>query len=139
MKITIDGSQLKSVFILEDDDQRIAWFKEVLSKVPDLAICKKAGPGLEMVESKKFDLIFLDHDLELDHYTAFAEGREPQMEMTGLFVAKNLGETVNKETPVIIHSMNTTGAESMHQALPGVSTLLPFSILRTCLEVTWPK
>jgi len=138
MKITIDGTNLKSVFVLEDDDQRIEWFKNTFSKVPNLVFCKKAGPGLEFVQEQKFDLIFLDHDLELDHYSAFMEGREMQMETTGYFVAKHLPETINKETPVIIHSMNSVGAESMYQALPGVSTQLPFSILRMSLEVNWP-
>lgn len=138
MKITLDGSQLKSVFILEDDDQRIAWFKEILSKVPILTICKKAGPGLEAVQNQKFDLIFLDHDLELDHYSAFMEGREMQTETTGLYVARHLDETINKDTPVIIHSMNPDGAEAMYQCLPG-STQLPFSILRETLQVDWSE
>lgn len=132
--ITINKELCKKVFILEDDDNRIAWFKDKFLHATTLFITKQTGTALEALHADKYDLIFLDHDLEPDHYSAYSEGREPQMELTGLYVAKKLKETQNVDTPCIIHSMNPCGALNMHDEIPG-SYVCPFSMLMLELEV----
>lgn len=128
MAVTINIDLVKKVFILEDDENRIAWFQDKFAYAQAFFVTKQTGTAIEVLNQLKFDLIFLDHDLEPSHYSDFAEGREPQMELTGLYVAKNLKDTLNVDTPVIIHSMNPVGSQKMNQELPN-AIQEPFHLL----------
>lgn len=132
MKTIINKSLIKRVFILEDDTMRINWFKEQFDWC-DWFITKQVGIALEELKATKYELIFLDHDLEDSHYTDFFEGREPQKELTGQYISENLKDTINFNTTTIIHSMNPIGQKSMKQQLPH-AFVIPFSELVTNLE-----
>lgn len=125
--IKIDKTQLNNVFILEDDKYRINYFKEVFSFLPVIYVTKNPAIALEILKDKKFDLIFLDHDLYEDPLD-YGMGEEPE-ELTGLFVAKGLKNTVNKLTNCIVHSMNPVGASNMIKAHPFNTVHIPYAML----------
>ena len=99
------------ILILEDNQDRIDAFKEVLSEYDDLEIhiWKAAYSFIEEVDEhlQGTDVISLDHDLVSD------DGSDPG---DGLEVAEYLRD---KEPicPVIIHSTNINRSWSMHREL----------------------
>ena len=136
MEITLKKETLQNILIVEDMDYRIEWFKEFFKDIPNVVYVKKAGPGAEQVRTVKFDLIFLDHDLEPEHYQSAIMSREiPEDATTGLYVAKQLLGSPNAETWVIIHSMNPVGAANMEAVRPLNTVQFPFSMLINGLKL----
>lgn len=99
------------ILILEDNQERIDAFKEVLSEFKDLDlhIWKAANTFINEVDSylDGTDIISLDHDLVSE------DGTDPG---DGLEVAEYLK---NKKPicPIIIHSTNINRSWSMHREL----------------------
>jgi CheY-like chemotaxis protein len=104
------------ILIVEDNDNRIKWFKQ--KYIGNTVICTKdAQEGIKYLQSNdNFDLLFLDHDLADEHY---ANQGISNKQNSGYAVALFLEEHTenNPEMQVIIHSLNTTGSERMYQAL----------------------
>ena len=94
------------IFILEDNDERIKLFNRWFSK-HTLVFSKEVNDAFKKIQFDKFDLIFLDHDLDNRHYVDSNE------ENTGYQLAKMIHETVNKHTKVIVHSLNIVGVRNM--------------------------
>lgn len=119
----------RRIFILEDDEDRISWFKKALSS-HTLTICQTADAAIQSL-SPDFEMIFLDHDLDLEHmdalfdmmddeakYTMWLQG-EKSCPQTGYDVACHIAAQDSlKHIPVIIHSMNPAGSKLMLDALP---------------------
>ena len=55
------------VFLLEDDERRCDWFAKRF-KGDELDIACDVPQARELLESKTYDSIFLDHDLMPEHY-----------------------------------------------------------------------
>jgi len=106
-----------NILILEDNAERIKWFVEKLSS-HSTKFVTTADDAIAWIRKKKFDLIFLDHDLDGKTYQESGPG-------TGFEVAQAIPETENKVTKVIIHSWNTVGAAEMKKLLPE-GTVAPF-------------
>ncbi len=134
MEIVLNKDKINAVFILEDAEDRITWFKEIFDFVerPFVFITKKPEEAILWLDGIKFDIIFLDHDLDID--LALSDKDVPYEE-TGLIVAEHIKNTINKETDCIIHSMNPSGAANMVLAHPFNTTHIPFSMLRDSLEI----
>lgn len=114
---TIYVPKYARVFIVEDDMNRIEWFRKKLgSRIygvhwrPETAIGAFAHMSPEI-----FDLIFLDHDLggpyAPPYTTAVAE------------YLYNFDPDIGPR--VMIHSLNPVGAKNLQAILPG-SVLMPF-------------
>ncbi len=133
MKVQIKKEKIKKVFVLEDDEERIAWFKEKFSFADLLFITKDVRVALSYLQDK-FDLIFLDHDLE---FISIYDESKPDYnaKATGYDVAIELRNTINRETECIIHSVNPTGAANMVKAHPFNTAHVPFTMLRENLEI----
>jgi CheY-like chemotaxis protein len=101
---------MKKIFILEDDPNRVKWFKENLVS-DDLHITEFAEEAMEWLRSTKFDAVFLDHDLGGDQMVS------SNVWNTGSTVAQMIHETENKDLTVIIHSYNPSGADIMHRGM----------------------
>ena len=71
------------------------------------------------LSSRKYDLVYLDHDLNDEHY-----GQEPShaQEKTGFDVAVFISQMDKDDRPtqVIIHSWNPVGAERMKLQMHGL-------------------
>ena len=100
------------VFILEDDLERIKWFREELGQRNiKFDLTDNAETAKVLLEENKYDTIFLDHDLGGQVYV---NSNEPN---TGYQVAKMIHTTKNKDAEIIIHSWNSVGAENMYEVL----------------------
>jgi len=127
--IKINTDLVKTVFILEDNEERIEFFNEVFKDCSKF-ITKNINVAIKELSRMKYDLIFLDHDLE---ELSVLDGSRPDYDeniATGYPVAKELRNTVNCETPCIIHSMNPTGASLMYNAHPFNTYAIPYHLLK---------
>jgi hypothetical protein len=115
MKTTINING--RVFLLEDSDYRIAWFKE---RVPNIVVCTNVNDAIGvLVTNEPFDVVFLDHDLGiLDWAGVSANGDGKQ-------IAKHLASTGFLGKNVVIHSWNKAGAAAMAESLKG-ALVIPF-------------
>lgn len=98
------------IFILEDNEERIKWFVKSFSE-DELVISNMASLSIEILKTIKFQLIFLDHDLG---GKAFVNS---DREDTGAEVAREMRNSMNSDTPVVIHSLNKHGAQRIESTL----------------------
>lgn len=99
------------IFILEDNPFRMEWFnKEFIGH--EVHHCDEAEIAIDMIQFNKYDMIFLDHDLGGE---SMVDGEQDPN--TGLAVAKIIPLTHNKDTKIIIHSLNPVGVQRMYTYL----------------------
>ena len=100
-------------FVLEDDKNRIAVFREKLNEPGNtVTICSSVEEGKRILrEDGPFDVIFLDHDL--DGYI-YVPSTQPN---TGWQLAKWISEN-DIPGEVIIHSYNEFAVPRMIEVLP---------------------
>ena len=96
-------NQILRVLILEDTPERQEILKN-LAKDHAWILINTANRAIRYIKAYDFDLIFLDYDLD---------GVE-----RGDIVASAINDSRNKNTKVIIHSMNSGGAELIGKILP---------------------
>jgi hypothetical protein len=101
------------ILVLEDDDQRIAWFKR---RMPDAMVGKTAEQAITLLARYKFNAAFLDHDLHPTHLTSIKIFKG-----TGREVAKFM-QSMDFKGSVVIHSKNPIGADLMCEFLPHAHT-----------------
>jgi len=102
------------ILVLEDDENRQEWFlKRFWQETVDIAT--SASNAIEMLKRSKYAVIFLDHDLEYQHYGS--DSRDDSN--TGYAVASWLAENARLQpfAQVIVHSVNPSGAPRMVSAL----------------------
>ena len=108
------------VFLLEDSELRIEWFKK---KLHNLTIAKTADEAISILTCcAPFDFVFLDHDLGILDYT----GENQTGKGNGQEVALHLAETGFLGNKVCIHSWNPSGAANMARILKNAATVIPF-------------
>jgi hypothetical protein len=120
-----------NIFILEDTQERIDWFKKQFDN-HYLTIAEYVNePVCQCLKDRKFDLIFLDHDLE-DHLT------RPTNVKTGNTLAKYLVKNnLQSQAIFYVHSMNPIGANNIVRTLNDAGyevQWLPYHLLRQCGE-----
>lgn len=104
------------VLVLEDNIlQRVREFKRRFTERGWAYDCvEHASDCIRALSEKKYNLVFLDHDLNGQTYV------NTEFEDTGSGVARwwKNNEHPNKETPLILHTYNNLGAVYMHSCLP---------------------
>lgn len=115
-KVIIRMYKKDSVFLLEDSEQRIEWFRK---RFPDMVHTDTAEKAIAILAEKQFDWVFLDHDLGLLNYAGIGK------EGSGREVARFLSGKSWIGHNVIIHSWNPCGAALMKDILEG-ATAIPF-------------
>lgn len=102
------------IFILEDNNERIKWFKrkitDLVKREFELFISKDIDAAIKLYEENKpFDIYFLDHDLG---GRVFVDSRE---ENTGYTFAKYLKEKniTGENEEVYSHSLNPIGRKNI--------------------------
>jgi len=124
------------IFILEDDDNRIALFKKRLIRDGrTVIIAKSVREAIEIAPTHApYDTIFLDHDLAPEHYEDFDPsvqiGEVSERTPDGYDFAKWLVLNVNmvhEGTQIVVHSLNPNGSENMIREI-NCSNLGPFAI-----------
>ena len=127
------------VMLLDDDLVRHEWFaKQFKGDALDTAV-DPAG-AIELLSSKYYDVIFLDHDLLPEHY--YAEGTDD--ERTGYAVAAWLASRPDRQSTstIIVHTRNADGAMRMVERLRGVgrqAEYVPFPILAQKIKNYWKR
>ena len=123
-----------TILLLEDDDRRIARFMHDLSHMAVFHTDCVAG-AIELLKQKKFDLAFLDHDLEFGKRVNI-DSADPN---TGYHVAKYIFEHF-PEMPVVVHSLNWFGGNKIVKDFPNAvyvpytAQFVPEDLVRLFLE-----
>jgi len=98
------------VFVLDDTQDRLDWFRE---RLPAMRWAKTAKAALEILSTEQFDFVFLDHDL------SFMDAGFPDRQHgNGKEVARYLAYS-KFAGRVVIHSKNEDGVKAMAKILPG--------------------
>ncbi len=103
------------VFVLDDTEDRISWFR---SKLANVRFAKTCDEALEILSTEKFDMVFLDHDLSW-----MDAGFPDRLHGNGKEVARYLART-QFSGKIVIHSRSDQ-AEAMAKILPQ-ATVVPF-------------
>jgi len=100
-----------NVLVLEDDPYRQKIFKQRLFNAK-LVVVSSVFEAIECLKNKKWDYLFLDHDLGGQIYVTPGDN-------TGYAVACWLEKNPERQPEnIIIHSLNPIGSSAMKQALP---------------------
>jgi CheY-like chemotaxis protein len=127
--IAISKELTKSILVVEDSLERQMWFAKVFNDIPTLYLIVTAVEAIELVKSKKWDIIFLDHDLgnRVD-----VDSDDPN---TGFQVMRVIISSINRDTPIIVHSLNPVGVANIKALRPDNTFCIPFFNLQLELEV----
>lgn len=108
----IQVPQNARVFVLDDTQDRLFWFRQNLKGVAAYRDATTAERAIEILEDQEFDYVFLDHDL-----TWMDAGFPDRQHGNGKEVARFLAI---KKFPgkVVIHSKNDVGVAAMKKVLP---------------------
>ena len=128
-----------SVFLLEDDQRRCEWFTKRF-KGDHLDIVDDVSQARELLETRNYDSIFLDHDLIPEHYGA----TESDDERTGYAIASFLASRpdLQRSATIMVHSFNADGAMRMVEELRRAgrtADYIPFHFLEERIRNFWPR
>lgn len=128
-----------SVFLLEDDQRRREWFLKRF-KGDHLDIVDDVSEARELLETRSYDSIFLDHDLIPEHYGA----TESDDERTGYAIASFLAARpdLQRSATIMVHSFNADGAMRMVEELRRAgrqAEYIPFHFLEDRIRNFWPR
>jgi CheY-like chemotaxis protein len=109
----IQGS-CQRILIVEDDEQRCAWFRERLTHHECDLTCD-VQRAICWLGEREYSLIFLDHDLAEEHYLSESTNDAE----TGYAVAAWLAAhpAAQPQAAIVVHSLNYVGAERMVDTL----------------------
>lgn len=126
----------KSVLIVEDNEERLNWFREIFNGMR-YHTCMSSQDALDFLEYRTPDVVFLDHDA----VPIFVSLSNPNYEDKTFFrVAQRLAKN-NFNGFVIVHSGNPVGAKRMadlisdrSEARVVIAPFGTFKIARTCVR-----
>jgi len=116
-----------TILILEDNLERIEWFKKIY-KQHHLIICEKIKDAQLAVAYGKIDIFFLDHDIAPNNF----EGID-KCETGYDFINWIVSQNYQRHAIYYIHSMNPTGANAMLNLLKDnnyEAQWIPFHLLK---------
>lgn len=120
------------ILVLEDNEERRVFFKKALfGTETDYVV--DANSCIEKINTVKYDLLFLDHDLGGKVFV------NPHEENTGYQVALALKNSLNKKTPVIIHSWNRPASIKMNYEIGKHAVWIPFGFINFKQLLKEPK
>ena len=103
-----------SIFLLEDDERRCEWFAKRF-KGDHLDVVCDITEAKELLQTRSYDSIFLDHDLRPEHYGSTSNDDE----RTGYAIASFLAShpQLQRAATIMVHSFNEEGAMRMIEEL----------------------
>ncbi len=127
------------IFLLEDDDRRCEWFAKRF-KGDTIDVACDVAKAKELLQTRTYDSIFLDHDLMPEHYGADT----PDDERTGYAIASFLASRpdLQRSATIMVHSFNSEGAMRMVEELRRAgrqADYIPFHFLEERLKNFWPR
>lgn len=134
----VSGSQrFIRVLLVEDDIMRIEKFRSWIPDYVKLVEAMTPGRAIGVLQRDFRDVyaaILLDHDLQ-QQVSLDAEARLSGSDVVELIVRK-----VDRETPILVHSMNLSRGPHMANRLRSVGfwvTVIPFNSLTEAQFVDW--
>jgi hypothetical protein len=126
MSVIVQIPRDARVFVLEDSMERITWFANRFGERPGFDLARDADAGLALIAAADppYDFVFLDHDLEINHYRNMAGYNEHRD--TGYRVAHSMAERGYLGDNVLIHSWNPQGAANMAACFERSVFVIPF-------------
>lgn len=127
------------IFLLEDDQRRCDWFaKRFKGDVLDIAC--EIDQAKDLLQTRTYDSIFLDHDLQPEHYGS----ETPDDERTGYAIASFLAARpeLQRAATIMVHSFNADGAMRMVEELRRAgrhADYVPFHFLEERLKHYWQR
>ena len=127
-----EGFQLNKIFILEDDYERILWFREQWAGHCELTIATCIDSAIKAYTGV-YDGLFLDHDLGGNQMVDSIETN------TGYTFCKWIikNTETNKKIPIVVHSMNPVGADKMLEILTDNKFIEVLKISYPNLKTHW--
>jgi hypothetical protein len=127
------------IFLLEDDERRCDWFAKRF-KGDQLDIVCEIDDAKELLRTRIYDSIFLDHDLKPEHYGASVNDDE----RTGFAIAHFLASNpdLQRAATIMVHSFNADGAMRMVEELRNAgrhADYVPFHFLEDRLKNLWAR
>lgn len=127
------------VFLLDDDTRRHRWFATRF-KGDLLDIADDVAQARELLSTRVYDAIFLDHDLHPEHYHSDSADDE----RTGYAIAMWLGENpdMQRASTILVHTRNADGAMRMVEELRRCgrnADYVPFPILAERIRSYWQR
>jgi len=111
-----------NILFLDDDQTRHNYIKKLVPIEHYVCHVYTASECIEMLETKNWDMVFLDHDLGGQVFVDSGEG-------TGYQVAEWLEQNPERQpAKMFIHSFNPVGARNMHNCIPK-AIIKPISIV----------
>lgn len=139
----LGGSGLKAerlrVFLLDDDERRHEWFMKRFAK-DELDIAKDVPGATEMLSRKRYDAIFLDHDLLPEHYNSDLADDERTGYAVALWLAQR--NDLQQASTIVVHTRNADGAMRMVEELRRSgrqADYVPFTILSQRIKNVWKR
>ena len=127
------------VFLLEDDERRCDWFAKRF-KGDQLDIAGEVSQAKDLLQTRQYDSIFLDHDLMPEHYGS----ETTDDERTGYAIAHFLASRpdLQRSATIMVHSFNADGAMRMVEELRSAgrqAEYIPFHFLEDRIRNYWPR
>jgi len=127
------------IFLLEDDERRCDWFAKRF-KGDQLDIACDVPQAKELLQTRQYDSIFLDHDLMPEHYGS----ETTDDERTGYAIAHFLASRpdLQRAATIMVHSFNADGAMRMVEELRDAgrqAEYVPFHFLEDRIRNHWPR
>lgn len=112
-----------TALVLEDSIDRIDEFRKRLYNFKQVHYTDNAQNCIYLLKNNKYDIVFLDHDLENNAYV------DINYKNTGSEVARWINENydnfINKDSLFILHTLNAVGSENMNKLIKN-SFRIPF-------------
>ncbi len=128
------------VFLLDDDTRRHKWFADrFIGDHLDMAVT--AAEAIELLSTRLYDAIFLDHDLLPEHYQSSTPNDD---ERTGYAVARWLASHPEEQpsSTIMVHTRNADGALRMVELLRRAgrqADYVPFPLLAPKIKDHWQR
>jgi len=127
------------VFLLEDDERRHDWFSKRF-KGDQLDVADDVPSAKELLSTRIYDAIFLDHDLMPEHYNS----PDTDDERTGYAIALwlSLRPDLQPAAMIVVHSFNADGAMRMVGELRRggrQAEYVPFHFLEERIRNYWQR
>ena len=114
MTTDLGKGEILRLLVVEDSEARMELFREWIPEGFRATFVKSAGRAMKVLEldaGRVYAGILLDHDLDQ------AVADDSELVLTGRQVVDRLVRVVDRNVPVMIHSVNLLGARMMEQTL----------------------
>jgi hypothetical protein len=127
------------VFLLEDDKRRHQWFIKRFAG-DEIDIADTVAGARELLSANAYDAIFLDHDLQPEHYNATTTDDERTGYAIAAWLATNPG--LQRASTIFVHTRNAEGAVRMVEELRRsgrAAEFVPFPLLGERIKHYWKR